>query len=689
MIPLLRPLRRTSCAHLLILSGLMPTMSVWAVSDNLFSEATSLSQEGWKQTWLGNVYDSGGDWVYHGSLGWIYPIDSGEEAIWFYHQEMNWVWSRSDVYPWLYFHKLSDWRYYLSGVGFYDYTTSQWTDMETLVSKFPEDEVIISDEDIGKIELTASSISYFKPDTSAIGGYTLVEEETTNNVTGNLIYLQGDSAFEIRARCLVENYRNQLQSGGPVTLTVDGVTTANTITIERDDDAEQMVVTGNGVPNYKPTLVGIDVTNGWNEGVTGGFQSLKLSEENEGASGNNNPNQVIIADEVFRIPLNPVNNTTATDTELGTVGVALNAMPVFNPFEDAFETAAYGRIFSSCCGHPQQNGQYHYHKYPTCLRLISDEWKSEKEKCDEIDALLVDGGHSPLIGFAVDGWPIYGPVGWPDSNSQVGVIMESSYTGTNDAFGNPSYVANSGHLDDCNGLISPTPEFPDGIYHYHMTVMKDTDGTILRNLNPYFGYDVRNTLKKHDLMPTSWSDDATYIADLKAGFEVNSVSISGTNSYNTYVAFIEGMQNTLSTNSMSNVAAEFETMQIAYPFTIRKYRGTPSSSGIDDDGGDDVQTNGVVSISPTSGTRGSTLTVTITLDGNNQPPLPPADAPGTPTATVGGISLSGVSRPSQTTLTGSLTIPSNASTGTKDISVILNTNGGDLNLTGADMFTVQ
>ena len=24
-------------------------------------------------------------------------------------------------------------------------------------------------------------------------------------------------------------------------------------------------------------------------------------------------------------------------------------------------------------------------KYPTCLRLISDTWKSEKEKCDELD----------------------------------------------------------------------------------------------------------------------------------------------------------------------------------------------------------------------------------------------------------------------------------------------------------------
>ena len=663
-----------------------------AVSTNLFTNSTTLSQDGWKETWMGIVNDQGNDWVYHGSLGWIMPADATNSSVWFYHQDLNWVWTQDGVYNWGYFHKLSEWRYYLAGVGFYDNSTQEWSDLATLVSKFPDDQIIISDEDIAKIEMSSSGISYYKADAAAIGGYVLVEEETTGNVTGNLKYLQGDTAFEIRARCYVENYRNQAISGGPVNLTIDGQTTANTITIERDDENDQMVVTGNGIPNYIPTLVGIDVSNGWNEGVSGGFESLKLSEENEGASGNNNPNQLVIAEEVFRIPLSPVNNSTSTDTELGTVGAALNGMPIFNPFEDPNETAAYGRVFASCCGHPQQDGQYHYHKYPTCLRLISDEWKSEKEKCDEIDALLVEGGHSPLLGFAVDGWPVYGPVGWPDSSSTVGVIMESSYTGADDSNGNASYVAGSGHLDDCNGLVSPTPEFPEGIYHYHMTIKKDDDGTVLRYLNPYFGYDVRNTLNKHDLMPTSWSNDSTYVSELKAGFTVNGVSINGTNSYSTFVAFIEGMQNTLSANGMSNVATEFETMQIAYPFTIRKYRGDPSASGVGNGMGGDtggVETNGVVSISPTNGSRGNTVTVTITVDGNNQPPPPPANAPGTPTVTVGGISLTGVSRPSDTTVSGSLTIPSNTSTGTKDIIVNFTTPMGDLELTGAAMFTVQ
>ena len=78
--------------------------------------------------------------------------------------------------------------------------------------------------------------------------------------------------------------------------------------------------------------------------------------------------------------------------------------------------------------------------------------------------------------------------------------MRSSYTGSSDSSGNPTYVEGSGDLDDCNGVLSPTPEFPEGIYHYVMSVEADDDGTVLRYLNPHFGYDVRNTLKKHDLM---------------------------------------------------------------------------------------------------------------------------------------------------------------------------------------------
>ncbi len=477
-----------------------------------------------------------------------------------------------------------------------------------------------------------------------------------------------ESNFEQRARLFISNYQRQLDNGGPATLSINGASVQNTITLSEDSTNRQIVITGNGVPNYTPTILGFNVTDGWNNPVSGGFQSLKFSENNAGASGGNNPNRILVATETFRIPLNPVNNTTATDTALGTVGVAVNGMPIYNPFEDGNQTAATGRIFSGCCGHPQLTGVYHYHKYPTCLRFLKgDVWQSEREKCDELDSLIVSGGHSPLIGFALDGWPIYGPVGWKDTN-RVSKLLKSSYTGANDAYGNPSYLAASGDLDDCNGLVSPTPEYPEGIYHYVMSLEANTDGTVKREVSPYFGYDIRNTLNKHELMPSGWTNDTTYANALKAGFTLNGVAIAGTDhaSFTTFYQFVTNMVAVMNANGMTNVAAEFLSMKISYPFTIRKYRGTPSTAS---GGGGMTGNSGVIAISPSSGTRGQSYFVTITLQAvAGTPGLPPTSAPIT-AATVGGIALTSPTRASTTTVTGTLTLPSGTNSGAKDIVV--------------------
>lgn len=475
-------------------------------------------------------------------------------------------------------------------------------------------------------------------------------------------FFRAESDYEQRARLFIANYEKQLADGGPATLSVDGVSVQNAMTVTEDRANNQMVITGNGVPNYTPTIIGLNVTDGWNAPVSGGFQSLKLSENNAGASGGNNPNRIVVATETFRIPLDPVINATATDTALGTVGVAVNGIPIYNPFEDQNETAATGRIFSGCCGHPQLAGVYHYHKYPTCLRLLKgDVWESEKDKCDEIDTLVAAGGHSPLIGFALDGWPVYGPVGWKDTN-RVSKLLERSYTGANDAAGNPSYVASSGDLDDCNGLVSPTPEYPEGIYHYVMSLEANLDGTVQREISPYFGYDVRSTLDKHGLMPAGWTNDTTYVNALKAGFTVDGAAVAGTDSssFTTFYQFITNMVAALNANGLSHVADEFQTMKISYPFTIRKYRGTPANAG----GG-----GGVTAISPTLGIRGHSYQVTITIEAlPGSPGLPPDTAPIT-AATVGKIALQSPARATTTTVTGMLDIPGETTPGSKDVSI--------------------
>ena len=80
--------------------------------------------------------------------------------------------------------------------------------------------------------------------------------------------------------------------------------------------------------------------------------------------------------------------------------------------------------------------------------------------------------HSPIVGFAFDGYPIYGFVGW-DEEGEVAEMTssyrlkegETGYNGIDDY----EYVEGLGDLDSCNGHWGTTPDYPDGTYHYHTT----------------------------------------------------------------------------------------------------------------------------------------------------------------------------------------------------------------------------
>jgi len=96
---------------------------------------------------------------------------------------------------------------------------------------------------------------------------------------------------------------------------------------------------------------------------------------------------------------------------------------------------------------------------------------------------------SAIIGFAFDGYPIYGAYGTVDGEV---TLMRSNYvlkdgeTGYN---GIDDYVYsadNGGQLDACNGVFSATSEFPDGIYHYHSTMPIEGNNPSANNAFPYF-----------------------------------------------------------------------------------------------------------------------------------------------------------------------------------------------------------
>jgi len=83
-----------------------------------------------------------------------------------------------------------------------------------------------------------------------------------------------------------------------------------------------------------------------------------------------------------------------------------------------------------CNGDTLADGtNYHYHGVPVCIT----------------DRLDYEDAHSVMIGVLEDGFPVYGDHG------QAGAIVTNI------------------DLDDCSGHDDATLEFPEGIYHYHLT----------------------------------------------------------------------------------------------------------------------------------------------------------------------------------------------------------------------------
>ena len=138
--------------------------------------------------------------------------------------------------------------------------------------------------------------------------------------------------------------------------------------------------------------------------------------------------------------------------------------------------------------HPQAAGVYHSHATP--LRLYSDP----------------SNMHSPIVGFAHDGYPIYGPFGFSSAMDNTSGIsrMTSSYqlrnittrtTLPDGSNANPpgpavtnggdfdlgsyiqdyEYINGLGTLDEHNGRFCVTPQYPNGTYAYFVTV--DASGT--------------------------------------------------------------------------------------------------------------------------------------------------------------------------------------------------------------------
>jgi len=241
------------------------------------------------------------------------------------------------------------------------------------------------------------------------------------------------------------------------------------------------------------------------------------------------------------------NTSASTDqyffTTLGVQGIFLNGVALYNPssgtgtvpgttisgnntypLNAVFFEEQYGIDIAG--GHPSPEGnivnnyqgQYHYHDG---MFLTSDSWNNSTfassnsyfmDSSYNGDYIRHTDGHSKIVGFCFDGYPIYGPYGYVNaSNASSGtMLMTPSYSTMETAFdGRPysyttsldgytlmagaflddyEYISGSGTLDEHNGRYGITPDYPNGTYAYFITINEENE--------PVFPYIIGKTSKQ-------------------------------------------------------------------------------------------------------------------------------------------------------------------------------------------------
>ncbi len=176
----------------------------------------------------------------------------------------------------------------------------------------------------------------------------------------------------------------------------------------------------------------------------------------------------------YTLPLTPRFSTSVTTTNQGPIGFLLDGAALYNPYEanhstvatsDNFVATAHGvtaSFLDNCDGHPGPGGQYHYHGLPTCLVTYATgghpKVGSVTSTSGTSTAPVVEDNHAArepvILGYAFDGFGIYDNVAINGATVRVSL------------------------LDACNGIFSPVPGYPHGVYHYVLENVKGARSSI-------------------------------------------------------------------------------------------------------------------------------------------------------------------------------------------------------------------
>jgi hypothetical protein len=207
-------------------------------------------------------------------------------------------------------------------------------------------------------------------------------------------------------------------------------------------------------------------------------------------------NNAVDLNATWQIPRVPMAASSPTGVQGGQLGLMLDGSVFFHPGDaQSYNNAGvWNRLayyfekndMDASNGHSTPTKMYHHHF--DNLKLHG--WDSSV--------------HSPIVAYAWDGYPMYGPFGYVNTDGTGGITrMRSSYaasTSTTRVNGPSvsaqypagcfiedwSYVAGSGHLDAHNGRFCKTPEYPSGTYAYFTTVDASLNPTYPYFIGPKF-----------------------------------------------------------------------------------------------------------------------------------------------------------------------------------------------------------
>jgi hypothetical protein len=292
-------------------------------------------------------------------------------------------------------------------------------------------------------------------------------------------------------------------------------------------------------------------------------------------TGDGNPGQAGNQNAIYKLPLNPTENKgTKTALGLGTVGVFINGVSIFdyrdgvgwNTGTNSFcggpgratcpggptainpwtrDAIVYERLGFDCSkGHPAGTN-YHHHQNPSAFKL---DIKVISTICNLYDAdglyTIDPKKHSPLLGFALDGFPIYGAYGYANADGTGGITrIKSGYQLRNitvrthhangtDVSDGPTvsttyplgtfaedyvWVSNAtdkSYLDIHNGRFCVTPEYPNGTYCYFATVDANHNAAFPYLIGPtYYGVKTGALVTGVSEATTTYSSPTTSLSD--------------------------------------------------------------------------------------------------------------------------------------------------------------------------------